>query len=48
MKESRVEAETAFIPLTIGLRDPRPQGLEARIREVEGLEEAFDQLIKEL
>jgi hypothetical protein len=48
MEESRVEAEAAFIPLKLGLEDSGPQGLRARVREVKGLEEAFDQLITEL
>ena len=48
MDESRVEAEAAFISLKLGLEDPGPQGLRARVREVESLEEAFNQLITEL
>ena len=48
MKESRVEAEAAFLPLKLGLEDPGPQGLKARIQGREGLQQAFDQLITEL
>ena len=48
MKESRVEAEAALLPATMGLEDRGPQGLRARIRGREGLEQAFDQLIREL
>ncbi|EAQ83005.1 hypothetical protein CHGG_10823 [Chaetomium globosum CBS 148.51] len=48
MKESRVEAEAIQLPLKMGLEDPGPQGLRARTKEQGGLEEAFDQLIKEL
>ena len=48
MKESRVEAEAAYIPLRMGLGDPGPQGLKARVKETAGLEKAFDQLIEEL
>ena len=48
VKESRIEAEAALLPLKIGLDDSGPQGLRARIQRQEGLEEAFDQLITEL
>lgn len=48
MKESRVEAEAIQLPLKMGLEDPGPQGLRTRTKEQGGLEEAFDQLIKEL
>ena len=48
MEESRVEAEAALLPVAMGMEDPGPQGLKARIKAREGLEEAFDQLVKEL
>ena len=48
MEESWVEAEAAFIPLKLGLEDLGLQGLKAQIREVKGLEQAFNQLIEEL
>jgi hypothetical protein len=48
MDRRRVEAEAAHLPKKIGLEDPGLQGLRARVREKEGLEEAFDWLIKEL
>src|SRR5687768_5302128 len=48
MEESRVKAEAALIPLAMGMEDPGPQGLRARIKAREGLEEAFEQLIGEL
>jgi hypothetical protein len=48
MKDDRVEAEAALLPVVMGLEDPGPQGLKARIQGQQGLEEAFDQLIKEL
>jgi hypothetical protein len=32
----------------MGLEDPGLQGLKAYIRDKEGLEEAFDRLVKEL
>jgi len=38
MKESRVEAEAAYLPLKIGLEDLGPQGLKARIQGQEGLQ----------
>ena len=48
MEESRVEAEAALLLVAMGMEDPGPQGLKARIKAREGLEEAFDQLVKEL
>ena len=48
LQESRVEAEAAYLPEKMGLEDPGPQGLKARIKEREGLRGAFDQLIWEL
>jgi hypothetical protein len=48
MSKGRVEAEAARLPLRMGLEDPGPQGLQARIQTVEGLEKAFDRLVEEL
>jgi hypothetical protein len=48
MEESRVEAKAALLLVAMGIEDPGPQGLKARIKAREGLEEAFDQLVKEL
>jgi len=48
IKESRAAAEAAYLPLKMGLEDPGPQGLKARIQGQEGLQQAFDQLITEL
>jgi hypothetical protein len=42
MDRRRVEAEAAHLPKKMGLEDPGLQGLRARVREKEGLEEAFD------
>jgi hypothetical protein len=44
----RVKAEAALFPLVMGLEDPGLQGLKAYIRGKEGLEEAFDRLVREL
>ena len=48
MNKSRVEAEAAYLPEKMGLGDPGLQSLKARTKAREGLEQAFDQLIKEL
>lgn len=48
MEVKRVEVEAALIPLRMGLGDLGPQGLRARVRGVEGLEQAFNQLVEEL
>jgi hypothetical protein len=42
MEESRVEAEAALLLVAMGMEDPGLQGLKARIKAREGLEEAFD------
>ena len=48
MDRDRVKAEVAHLPRRIGLEDPGPQDLRARVRRQEGLEEAFSWLIEEL
>lgn len=45
MNKKRVEAESKLLYKVIGLTDPGPNRLTARIRTVEGLSKAFDNLI---
>ena len=41
MDRKRVKAEIAYLPDKIRLEDRGPQGLRARIKRKEGIEEAF-------
>ena len=41
MKEKGVEATAAHLPLKLGLEDPGPTGLQARVATKEGLAQAF-------
>ena len=47
MHKKRVLAEAAQLPLRLGLTDLGPQGLQARIRTREGLDQAFTGLAQE-
>lgn len=46
--QKRAEAEAALLPGLAGLGTTGPQGLQAKITTVEGLEQAFDWLVEEL
>ena len=45
MHKKRVEAKAAHLPLTMGLEDEGPQGLQAQAQTQEGLRLAFDRLV---
>ncbi len=46
--QKRAEAEAALLPGLAGLGKTGPQGLQATITTVEGLEQVFDWLVREL
>jgi hypothetical protein len=48
MDKKRVKAEAALLPGLCELDNPGPQGLQSRTQSIEGLDKAFDWLVKEL